>query len=92
MFEIANYYEQLVRDRLWKKMEGRQEVPDTDFLADVACVALNALPARYVRSTVDLGSHLGEGEFLAMQQRVDAALEDAIHHVESSPRDSRERP
>lgn len=91
MFEIANFYEQLVRDRLWKKMTERQEVPDTDFLADVACVALNALPARYVRSTVDLGSHLSEAEYLSMQEQVDQALSEAIRQVEASPRDPHER-
>jgi len=47
---IQNYFEPLVIQRLNEVAEGRPEEGDDDFLEDVACVALNHLPSRYVTS------------------------------------------
>ena len=46
----------------------------TDMLADVACVALNRLPARYVRHDVDLMFYLTEQE----RHAIDSAMEEAL--------------
>ncbi|MDQ2069240.1 late competence development ComFB family protein [Natronospira bacteriovora] len=86
MFEISNFYEQLVQDYLWKRMESRMERPAHGFVEDVACVALNQLPPRYVRNTVDLGSHLSEEEFARMEDAVEKAVDVAIERVTSRPR------
>ena len=51
---INNYFEKLVIDEIQHQLsEGKLE-NDSDFLSDIACVALNQLPARYVRHNVDM--------------------------------------
>lgn len=75
---IQNYYERLVLDCIQEKLSGREGEHDADFVADLACLALNALPARYVRHAVDLWSHLGDADRAAMGQEVEAAVEAAF--------------
>ena len=75
---IQNYYEHLVLEAIQDKLSGRDEEQDADFVADLACLALNALPARYVRHAVDLWSHLGDADRLAMHQEVESAVESAL--------------
>jgi competence protein ComFB len=75
---IQNYYERLVLESIQDKLSGRDEEHDPDFVADLACLALNALPARYVRHSVDLWSHLGDADCMAMHQEVETAVESAL--------------
>lgn len=86
MFEIRNYYEQMVQDYLWERMTNESDPPGPGFLEDVACLALNNLPPRYVRHSVDMGSHLSDSEYAEIQQRVATAVEDAIARVRERPR------
>lgn len=51
---ISNYFEKLVMDEIKHKFEKNDLDADDDFLADIACVALNQLPSRYVRHNVDM--------------------------------------
>ncbi len=75
---IHNYYERLVLESIQKRLAGRDELHNADFVADLACLALNALPARYVRHSVDLWSHLGDAEQTALLEQVEAAVEQAL--------------
>ena len=50
---IHNYYEKLVLDHMHEHLIDRQGITDQNLLEDVACVALNRLPTRYVRHDVD---------------------------------------
>ena len=50
---------------------------DDDLLCDVACVALNRLPPRYIRHTVDFSFYLTEQERLQM----DNAIVDAVAYA-----------
>lgn len=89
MFDICNYYEQLVTDQLWQLKE-QSEVPlPQSFLMDVACVALNSLPNCYVRSLVDKGASLTEKEHEAMRNAATRAIEQAILVVNRHPHDNR---
>lgn len=75
---IHNYYEQLVIKQL---QEILGPTDDGDFLEDVACVALNQLPARYVRHNVDMVYYLTAEERDAMQQQIEKAVTHAIEYV-----------
>ncbi|MGQ9659030.1 MAG: late competence development ComFB family protein [Thermochromatium sp.] len=75
---IQNYYEYLVLEAIRNKLSGRDEEYDADFVADLACLVLNALPARYVRHTVDLCSHVTDDERLRLTRQVDDAIEAAL--------------
>ena len=54
---IDNFYERLVVDAI----EATREESDTaDYLTDVMCVALNRLPTRYYRHSIDMMFYLGD--------------------------------
>lgn len=75
---IHNYYEQLVLRQL-REIIGSSD--DNDFLEDVACVALNQLPARYVRHNVDMVYYLTAQERQTMQEQIEKAITHAIEYV-----------
>ncbi|MEJ6000085.1 late competence development ComFB family protein [Paucibacter soli] len=50
---------------------------DADLLCDVACVALNRLPPRYIRHAVDFSFYLTEPERL----ETDAAIAEAVSYA-----------
>lgn len=49
--EIRNYYEVLLLEQL--KEDGLLDTASEDYLADLCCVALSRLPAKYIRYIVD---------------------------------------
>lgn len=87
LFEaVHNYYEHLVYLHVRETLtEGEQRHPDR-FLEDVACLALNQLPARYVRDDVDTGFFLSEGELEKMEVAVNEAVSRAIAIVSANPK------
>ncbi len=77
---IHNYYEHLVLNEIRKQLDDK--AIDTDFIADAACVALNHLPPRYVRYDVDMAFYLSPKESQEMEEKVTAAVRNAIAFVE----------
>lgn len=63
---IDNFYERLVLDAI---DATRQEEDTTDYLTDVMCVALNRLPARYYRHSIDMMFYLADEELKAMKEK-----------------------
>ena len=90
MPNISNYYERLVIDQLWKVVQNSSEPLPEGFIDDVACVALNRLPACYVRSMVDKSSHLTEKMYQDMEKSVAEAVEQAIEQIRMNPRSQRD--
>jgi hypothetical protein len=58
---IHNHHERAVFEAVLAAQGSYPSVP-TDLLADVACVALNRLPPRYIRHEVDYAFYLTEQE------------------------------
>jgi len=79
---IHNYYEPLVFDHILNTI-GREPDASQDFLEDVACLALNQLPVRYVRHDVDMAIFLTTREREKMQQRISEAVLSAVHQIHS---------
>jgi len=75
---INNYYEQLVFQHIVK---ANIDVKDENFLEDVACVALNHLPAKYVRHEVDMAFYMTSEERTKMDSSVSIAVKNAIDYV-----------
>jgi hypothetical protein len=48
-----------------------------ELLGDVACIALNRIPSRYVRNDVDMLFYMGEAEII----RQKALIEDAVAYA-----------
>ena len=78
---IHNYYEKLVSSALQNQLAGMEPVPNQDVIDDIICVALNQLPARYVRHTVDLVFYMSADERLQITRAVDEAVRMAIRFV-----------
>lgn len=86
---IHNYYERLV----FREILSINPAPtEENFLEDVACVALNHLPAKYVRHEVDMAFYMTLEERIKIDADIHQAVQNAVlyvnqykdHHDESS--------
>ena len=77
---IHNYYEKLVIEQAIRSDDRAAQ--DSDFLSDVACLALNRLPPRYVRHDVDMTFFLTPDELDNMTDRVAEAVNEAIAYIQ----------
>jgi len=84
---VHNYYERLVAQFIISEYGGSELAQIPGALEDMACLALNQLPARYVRQSIDTAFYLEVAE----QRQMIAAVEDAVHRaatfVRSNPRE-----
>ncbi len=78
--QIHNYYERLVFEEVVRRSAQYGHFTP-DMLTDVACVALNRLPPRYVRHDVDLMFYLTEQERHAMAQSLEVVMAFAFSYV-----------
>lgn len=78
--DIYNYYEPLVIDRIRVRAPDLlgDRASDHDLLEDIACLALNRLPTRYVRHQVDTTFYLSTGERNEMMKSIEEAVEEAV--------------
>lgn len=79
--QVHNYYERLVFEEVVRRAQDLPEM-GPDQLADVACVTLNRLPARYVRHDVDMMFYLTEQERHAIELSLKEALDFAFSFVQ----------
>lgn len=82
---IHNFYEKLVIAEVVEQSERARN--DSDFLSDVACVALNHLPPRYIRHDVDMTFFLSPQEQKEIQDKVTQAVKQAITYVSERARE-----
>jgi len=75
---INNYYEPLVFRHI---LDSIPDPLDENFLEDVACVALNHLPAKYVRHEVDMAFYMSSDERNKIKADVTFAVQNAIEYV-----------
>ncbi len=78
--QVHNYYERLVFEEVLYRSAEHPGFT-AEMLADVACVALNRMPVRYVRHEVDLVFYLTEKERQDIEQAMDSALTYAFAYV-----------
>lgn len=86
---IHNYYEQLVMDYLVEELAPELGLSDDELLADIACLALNHLPARYIRHDVDMAFFLTTADRERMRERVIRETRQAAEQVMHSARSTR---
>lgn len=79
--QVHNYYERLVFEGVASRADDYPAFT-MDMFADVACVALNRLPARYVRHDVDLMFYLTEPERRAIESSLSEVLKFAFAFVQ----------
>lgn len=74
---IYNHHEREVFNIVAQMAPRHPAVNTDDLLVDVACVALNRLPPRYIRHEVDFSFYLTEPERL----EIDAAISEAVTYA-----------
>jgi hypothetical protein len=79
--QVHNYYERLIFEDVARMAQGYSHFT-ADMFADVACVALNRLPARYVRHDVDMMFYLTEKERHTIEVSMEEALQFAFNLVQ----------
>ena len=80
---VHNYYERLVIEEVQRIADGWPQPVAPGLLADIACVALNKLPARYIRHDVDHAFFMSGDERETHRRRVTQAVEQAFAYVNS---------
>ncbi len=78
---IRNYYEHLVMQRIMDTLGKQSLAPDSEYLADVACVALNHLPPRYMRHEVDMAFYVSPQERNEIILKVNDAVDFAVRFI-----------
>ena len=76
---IHNFYERRVLEAVHQRSEPARG--DRNFLADVACVALNRLPPKYIRHDVDMTFFTSPQEMLEIEEKINKAVDAAIQYV-----------
>jgi hypothetical protein len=85
---LHNFYETLVLKAIKDYSLFADELRDNDFLEDVACVALNHLPPKYVRYDVDLMFYMTSSEKEQVESAVNNAVKNAIEFVRKHRRNN----
>lgn len=80
---IHNYYETQVIQHLNDLLNNNILSNDEELLNDIACVALNQLPSRYIRHDVDMAFYLSSYERDEIKEKVSNAVRIAIEYVKS---------
>lgn len=81
---VRNRNEQAVFDAVTRQAAQFPGIAgDAELLADVACVALNRLPSRYIRHEVDFVFYLSERERAQSERHLAEAVEYAFGFVQA---------
>jgi len=81
---IHNHHERTVIEAVNAKAAQYPHVANNqELLADVACVALNRLPPRYIRHEVDFSFYLSDKERAETQRAIDEAVQFAFEFVQA---------
>jgi len=81
---IRNHNERAVFDAVLRHAERYPGIAhQRDLLADVACVALNRMPPRYIRHEVDFAFYLSERERSESDRLIDECVDFAFGFVQA---------
>ena len=80
---IHNHHERAVFDAVLAVAPRFAHLGDPQIQADVACVALNRLPPRYIRHDVDFSFYLTERERNENEASISEAVEFAYQFVQA---------
>ena len=81
---VRNHIERAVFDAVTRHAEAYPGIGrDQGLLADVACVALNRLPPRYIRHEVDLAFYQTERERQEAEQMLQEAVDFGFGFVQA---------
>ena len=82
MDSVHNYFERLVINEINEHYADKFD--DQDILADMACIALNRIPPRYIRYDIDMSFYLSTEEHIHVEKTVKKAVKKAYKKVKKS--------
>ncbi|MDI4632118.1 late competence development ComFB family protein [Pelomonas sp. V22] len=80
---LYNHHEREVFATVLKLSPQFPQIDTNDLLVDVACVALNRLPPRYIRHEVDFSFYLTEPERLEIDSAINESVRYAFNFVQA---------
>jgi hypothetical protein len=80
---IRNHMEVAVMDQVKQRAEAFPHLRTQGLMADIACVALNRLPPRYIRHQIDFSFYMTEKERSETASAVNEAVEFAVGFVQA---------
>lgn len=84
---IHNHYEKLVFEEVLEQRDAQGKELREGMMEDIVCVALNQLPARYVRHSIDFAFYMTPKEREKMAKLVRNAVKAAYKLVLKNPHD-----
>lgn len=72
---VHNYYDRLVFNEITESYTDKGL--DEHQLEDMACIALNRLPPRYIRYDIDMSFYMSGAEHIEIQKKVSKAVRKA---------------
>jgi len=79
---VHNYYERKVIEKInTNYLDG--DLSSTQ-LADLACIALNQIPPRYIRHDIDMSFYMTSEEYSEIDSKVAIALKQSYKKIKSS--------
>lgn len=76
---VHNYYDRLVFNEINENYKEKNLSPHQ--LEDMACIALNRLPPRYIRFDIDMSFYLSTDEHFQIQKKVAKAVRKAYKKI-----------
>ena len=76
---VHNYYDRLVFNEINEHYQDK--ALDYQQLEDMACIALNRLPPRYIRFDIDMSFYLSTQEHIEIQKKVTKAVRKAYKKI-----------
>ena len=81
---VQNYYESLTLEVLAELIKDKEYSEDA--LSDALCIALNNLPPRYIRHSVDMAYYTPPAERHEAAEKARAAVTSALEYIEQHNR------
>lgn len=82
---VYNYYEHMVYETVLRALKEKNIASSINTAEDIACLALNQLPPRYVRHSVDTAFYTSTSERTQMDKAVKYAVNQALEQVLKNP-------
>jgi hypothetical protein len=79
---VHNFYERHVINEITDNYKSSGL--DEEQLADMACIALNLIPPRYIRHDIDMSFYMTPGEYDEIEMKVKLAVQKAFKRIQDS--------
>ena len=79
---IFNYNERLIVEEMAKQISTDSFTEEQ--LGDIACLALNKVPSKYIKHSVDRAFYMSNEERVSLEKAVNSAVSEAIQFIKNA--------